>query len=78
MTPRGNATARPNESDSIAGHEDPIIKRAAFGLRVWGQLKQIEPRESAFHAVAELEASDLRAVVFYHLLASQQAANGRQ
>jgi hypothetical protein len=78
MTPRGNAPARPNESDLIAGHEDPIIKHAAFGLRVWGQLKQIEPRESAFHAVTELEANDLRAVVFYHLLASQQASKGRQ
>jgi hypothetical protein len=64
---------RPSDPEPIAGHDDPVIEHAAFGLRVWGQLKQIEPRETAFHAVAELEANELRAVVFYHLFAWHQA-----
>ena len=41
--------------DSLAGHDDPIIQQAALGLRLWGRLKQIEPPEKAFHAVADLD-----------------------
>ena len=64
--------APPHNPHSLDGHTDPIIQQAAYGLRVWEQLKQSEPHESAFHAVAELTAEDLRAIVAYHLLAWQQ------
>ena len=58
--------------NSLNGHTDPIIQHAAYGLRVWSQLKQIEPHEQAFHAVAELTETDLRAVVTHHLFAWHQ------
>ena len=57
---------------SLAGHDDPIIQQAALGLHLWGQLKQIEPPEKAFHAVADLDTQDLRAVVTHHLFAWHQ------
>ena len=60
--------------DSLAGHADPIIQQAALGLRLWGRLKQIEPPEQAFHAVADLDTEDLRAVVTHHLFAWHQEA----
>ena len=62
----------PSHYDSLNGHTDPIIQHAAYGLRVWAQLKQIEPHERAFHAVAELKEEDLRAVVTHHLFAWHQ------
>ena len=72
---RDDEPAQLNEPHSLAGHADPIIQHAAYGLRVWEQLKQIEPHESAFHGVAELKEEDLRAVVAYHLLAWHQAVD---
>jgi hypothetical protein len=66
--------APPSYSDSLNGHTDPIIQHAAYGLRVWAQLKQIEPHERAFHAVAALQEEDLRAVVTHHLFAWHQKA----
>jgi hypothetical protein len=39
-------------------------------------LKQIEPPEKAFHAVADLDTEDLRAVVTHHLFAWHQQADG--
>ena len=59
--------APPDNPHSLDGHSDPIIQHAAYGLRVWEQLKQIEPHDRAFHAVAELKEEDLRAVVTHHL-----------
>ena len=64
--------APPSDSHSLNGHTDPIIQHAAYGLRVWEQLKQIEPHDRAFHAVAELKEEDLRAVVTHHLFAWHQ------
>ncbi len=62
----------PSDSHSLNGHTDPIIQHAAYGLRVWEQLKQIEPHDRAFHAVAELKEEELRAVVTHHLFAWHQ------
>jgi hypothetical protein len=60
--------------DSLAGHDDPIIQQAALGLHLWGQLKQIEPPEKAFLAVADLDTEALRAVVTHQLFAWHQQA----
>ena len=62
----------PSYADSLNGHTDPVIQHATYGLRVWAQLKQIEPHERAFQAVAELKEEDLRAVVTHHLFAWHQ------
>ena len=64
--------------DSLAGRDDPIIQQAALGLHLWGQLKQIEPPEKAFHAVADLDTEDLRAVVTHHLFAWHQEVGAAQ
>jgi hypothetical protein len=67
-------TSPDGDRDSLAGHHDPIIQQAALGLRLWGQLKQIEPPDKAFHAVADLDTEALRAVVTHHLFAWHQQA----
>jgi hypothetical protein len=61
------------DRDVSAGHDDPVIQQAAVGLRLWGRLKQIEPPEKAFEAVADLDAQDLRAVITHFLFAHQEA-----
>jgi hypothetical protein len=73
--PRSDDPTNPDgDPDSLAGHDDPVIQQAALGLRLWGQLKQIEPREQAFHAVADLDTEALRAVVTHHLFVWHQQA----
>ena len=71
-------TSPDGDRDSLAGHDDPIIQQAALGLHLWGQLKQIEPPEKAFHAVADLDTEALRAVVTHHLFAWHQEAGAAQ
>ncbi len=71
-------TSHDGDRDSLAGHDDPIIQQAAVGLRLWGRLKQIEPPEQAFHAVADLDTEDLRAVVIHHLFAWHQQVGAAQ
>jgi hypothetical protein len=66
------------DRDSLAGHDDPVIQRAALGLRLWGRLKQIEPPEEAFHAVADLDTEDLRAVITHLLFARQEAGTAER
>jgi hypothetical protein len=72
--PLGDEPTSPaGDRDSLTGHDDPIIRQAALGLRIWGQLKQIEPRDQAFHAVADLDTEALRAVITHFLFAHQEA-----
>jgi hypothetical protein len=71
-------TSLDGAGDSLAGHDDPVIQQAALGLRLWGRLKQIESPEQAFHAVAELDTEDLRAVVTHHLFAWHQGAGAAE
>jgi hypothetical protein len=72
--PLGDDPTSPDgDRDSLTNHDDPIIQQAALGLRLWGQLKQIEPREQAFHAVADLDTEALRAVITHFLFTHQEA-----
>jgi hypothetical protein len=73
--PLGDEPTRADDgSDALPGHDDPIIQQAALGQHLWGQLKQIEPREQAFHAVADLDTKALRAVITHFLFAHHEAS----